>query len=503
MNSQEFAQSIRNKYPNGVSFDGISYSEMDDEELTRRVLKKYPAYQSQVQTEGAIGEFVSGVKSSLQERGAKISEEYKKPVTKEEKIKTAISPGLSRRGLRIAGQAAGAVGDIEMEVLKLIAPKFVEDFVAAAGEKVTETKVVQDFAKKYSELKEKHPEAMQDIEDVLNIAAVIPELKAAEAAIKGTTKAVKTISRVTGEVLDTHRLSRVANASDEIDTVVGKIVQGKTRDISKAKKALSTIDTTGVKTYSELGEKIDDGIEALAKKVDDSLEKADIGALKPKDLVTTTKVGSKTVKQKFVNDAINQLDELYKKIKDAPSLARIQELKTKLSKEGLTLKELNDLAREYGREFKNKAFSKVSQEPLTSVNAQAFENTRKGIKNVVRSKMPDDVTKMLDQRMSEMFNTSHLVRKMEEKVNSLYQRAKKRGILEKVSRKVADVVDAATFGTVSGFVSRLLPSNVGLKVMNSIDLENALSKNLKKLDKLLKVTNDKLLEDGIVKLLKS
>ena len=521
MTQEEFAQLIRNKYPKGIAHDGIPYAEMDDEELTNRVLEKHPAYKSKVETKGAVGEFVSGVKESFRERGGVIREQFKKGEssgalgTGKVGASGILGPLGQRETLRTLGAAAGIVGDVEMEALKLIAPKFVEDLVAAGGEKIAQTKAVQGFTRKYSELKEKHPEAMQDIEDVINIASVIPELKAAESAIKGTAKAGKTISRVTGEVLDTRRLRRVARASDEIDDVVGKIVQGKTRDISRAKKALSTIDTTGVKTYSELGEKIDDGIEALARKVDDKLDEAGEGMLlKPNDVIEKTKIGgrrlrdekgkflSKTVKQNFVEDSLDNLEELYTKIKDPVRKARIVELKAKFRSEGLTLREMNDLSREYGREFASRAFSKRSGEPLTGVNLQAFENTRKGIKRTVRELMPDNVTKMLDERMSEMFNTSRLVGRMEEKVNRLYQKVAKRGVLKRASMKLANIVDAATFGTVSGFISRMLPSNFGYKTMNSIDLERALNKYLKKFDKLLKTSNDKLLEDEVVKLVK-
>ena len=496
MKPEEFAQQIRNKYPNGVSSDGIPYAEMEDEELTRRVLKKYPTYQSQVQMEGPIEEFISGVGESLKERGGEVVSEVKSVVTGEK----AFTP---RTQLRVAGAAAGAVSDVGFEAIKLLAPKFVEDLVSKAGEKVADTEVAQAFAEKYTELQEKYPEAMKDIENIIDIAALVPIGKGAEVGIKTTEKGIQKISKVTGEAIEASRVARITKAGGEIDDIVGKIVQGKTKDISKAKKALSYLDTTGVKTYSDLRTKLDDGIEALAKKVDDTLEASgdEVGLLKSKQLGTVTEVGKTKVKQNFVNDAVKQLDELYTKIKDAPNKARIGELKTKLSKEGLTLKELNDLAREYNTAFSNKGFSKIG-EALTSINAQAFENTRKGIKNVVRSKIPDDVTKMLDQRMSEMYNTRRLVSNMEEKVNSLYQKAKKRGVMENIARKAADVVDAATFGTVSGFVSRMLPSNVGLKVMNSIDLEKALTKRLAKLNKLLKVTNGKTLTNGIVEILK-
>lgn len=504
MRPEEFAQLIRKKYPNGVTSDGTPYSNIDDVELTKRVIEKYPAYKKQVQLDddligsptGAIRDFATGIGESISVRwreavgGVKTSsgEEYQP---------------LYRPTLRAVGAGAGLVSDVGFEALKLIAPKFVEDFVSKAGQEVADTEVVKAFTEKYMDLKEKYPEAMKDIENVIDIVSLIPAGKGAQIGVKTTKKGVQRISKVTGEVIEASRATRIARATDEIDDVLGKIIQGKPKDIPKAKKALSYLDTTGVKTYTDLRTRLDDGIEALAKKVDDTLERSgkEIGPLKKNQLNTVTEVGKTKVKQNFVVDAINQLDELYTKIKDSPNKARVRELKTKLSKEGLTLRELNDLAREYNFSFNNKGFGKTG-EALTSINAQAFENTRKGIKNVVRSKIPDDVTKMLDERMSEMLNTRRLIIKMEEKVNSLYQRAKKRGILENVARGAADLIDAATFGTVSGFMSRMLPSNVGLKVMNSIDLEKALTKNLRRFDKLIKTTNDKTFTDGIVKILK-
>lgn len=513
MKTVDFARTIREKYPNGVASDGTSYADMNDQDLVGKVVQKYPIYKKQLEDMedsesgligspiGAVKEFGSDVVSAFKERGSNIKEAVV-PDNQEEAQKM-IKGGQGKIALRVGGQVGGLVGDLELSVLKLVAPKFAEDLAMKGLQKVSETEFVQNVTQKLDEFKQKHPEAAQDLEDVVNIAAIIPYVKGTEVAVKGTQKGLQTVSKVTDKVIDSNRASRIANATDEIDSVVGKIVQGKTDDVLKAKKALSTINTEGIKTYSELGDRIDDGIEALAGKVDDLLEEtgAKVGQLKSDKLVTATKVGNKSIKQKFVNDALDQLDELYVKIKDAPKKAAIMQLKTKLAKEGLSLKELNDLSRTYNKEFGKKAFSKLG-DPLTSVNAQAFENTRKGIKNVVRNLMPDDTVKMLDERMSDLYNTNRLVGKMEEKVNALYQKASKRGVLERVSRGAADVVNAATFNTLSGFISRMLPSNVGLKVLNSIDLEKALSKNLKNLDKLLEVTNDASLTDGIVKFVK-
>lgn len=512
MTPQQFSQMIRSKYPNGVTADGIKYSDLSDEDLTQRVLNKYPSYKSQVKFEptnndvstsgssNPISDFSAGFEEAVSERAGSISEEIGR--AKDGEISGA------RAGLRAAGHAAGFVGDVGFEAIKLITPKFIEDFTAGAMGKVAETEIAQAAFDKYEELKQKHPEAIKDIEAVFNIASLVPAGKVAQVGLKASSRAgskvVEKTSKITGEILESRRARSIEEARQEIDSVVGRIVQGDKADVSRAKNALSTINTTGVKTYTDLKERINDGIEALVTKVDEQLESVGetMGVLRSKDLTTVTKVGKTTVRQNFVEDAITQLDELYVKIKDTPGSARIKELQTKLSKEGLTLRELNDLAREYSREFGTKAFSKVTGDPLTSINAQAFENTRKGIKNLVRSKMPDDVTKMLDQRMSEMINTNRLVTKMEERVNKLYQRAKQRGVIERVARRSADLINLATFNTLPGFLSRMLPSNVGLKVMNSIDLEEALNKNLNKLDKLLKKTDDDSLTDGIIELLK-
>lgn len=507
MTTEEFANKIRTKYPTGVTADGLNYADLSDEDLTRRIVTKYPVYESQIDkpgliskavssVKGAVGEFVSGTVNAIKTRG----ETAGKVLERGNRGEISAPQGM----LRVAGEAAGAVGDVGFEALKLIAPKFVEDIAANAAGKIADTEIVQAAVSKYNDWQTAHPEAAQDLEAVFNIASLLPMEKAISGVAKVGGKTLGKVSKITGEVIDDVKAIRIASASSKIDGLVGKVVQGTPGDIAKAKKALASIDITGIKTYGDLKTRIDDVIEAIANKVDGILESAgqNIGTLKPKDLVTQTKVGNKIVKQNFVDDALNQLDELYTNIKDTPARAKIAEIKTRFKTEGITLKEANDIAREYSREFGNKAFNNKTGEALTSVNAQAFENTRKGIKNVVREKLPDGTTKMLDERMGNLINTSRLVGKMETKVNALWQRAKDRGILERISNKLAGIVDKVTFKTASGFVSRLLPSNVGLKTMNSIDLESVLSKNLSKIEKLLKTTDDKVLSDGITDLIK-
>lgn len=70
-------------------------------------------------------------------------------------------------------------------------------------------------------------------------------------------------------------------------------------------------------------------------------------------------------------------------------------------------------------------------EPKTSVSSELYESQRKAIKDFVRDKMPDDAVKNLDQQYSQLSNTRTWVEKMAEKVNTLTQKTKKKGLLEK------------------------------------------------------------------------
>ena len=63
--------------------------------------------------------------------------------------------------------------------------------------------------------------------------------------------------------------------------------------------------------------------------------------------------------------------------------------------------------------------------------------------------------------------------------------ALKRGLLEKIGRSLGRTVDVVTGGSLRGFLTSFLPSNIGNKVLNSLDLQNLLSKNLTKLEKLV------------------
>lgn len=289
-------------------------------------------------------------------------------------------------------------------------------------------------------------------------------------------------------------------------TALGQIAQGTTEDVKALAQTLAKVDTSKVKTFQDLLQNVDEAIPAIAKQVDDELLK-DAGVYKLDQLALsqTTKAG-KEIKTDFVTKALDNLSELYKTTGDNVAKADIDDVISKAKAVGLTRKEVNDISRLYGQEFGSKAFSKLG-EPLTSVNAQAYENVRSGLKEVARQGIGGAEAKALDQQLSSIFDAKTLIQKNVEAVNKIKQKIQERGLLEKIGNATAKVIDTLSGGTIRGFVGGLLPRGAGYKVMNALDIEEALRKNLNIIEKALKTQSDeefvKLLNNSYSKELKS
>ena len=321
------------------------------------------------------------------------------------------------------------------------------------------------------------------------VEETVPTIK--EAA-EVTAAAVADVPRAVGEVVDTFNDARrpaiVAAQQEKVDTAVGRILQGTPEDIAAGKRALSEIDVTGVETYADLNKAINSEIDSLAKHVDAELDKF-TEVYTPQQVGRFQKVGEETVITSPVHDAFDGLTTAYEKSGEAAKAAQLNQLRNKFETEGLTVREINDLSREYNIEFRDRAFTKMG-DPKPGFNAENYENVRKGVKDVVRERIPDDTVKELDTKMSDLFATRILTKKMEDKVNALEQKITNRTLAQKVGGGAAQIVDLATFGTLRGFVAKILPSNVGNKAMNSLEIEAELKKNLKEIDKLLEMQDD-------------
>lgn len=423
------------------------------------------------------------------ERGTELMQEGKP-------IQGAVMSGL--------GTAGGFIRGAFSPVTAALSP-IIEGGLKSSG--ILENDKVQKTLSGLDEWAKAHPDAAENLKNVFDIAATVTGTKGVTSAVPAVKATVQTgkkaITETVGEVVDlTKRATgKIIKATEPLPPTpmkaVGQVLQGETTDVSAGVKSLSALDTTGVKTFSDLETKITSRIKELANKVDEDLS-VDTTKKSMKDLVVSAKTtAGKTVKTTPVKNALDQLEELYVKTGDAVSEANIKELKQRAISEGLSNLEVNDIARVYGSEFKSKAFSKVG-DPLTSVNAQMYENTRKSLKEIARQGIKGGEAKQADEIMSSLYNTKALVQKNVEAVNRLQQKISERGLLEKVGNAVSKYGDMLTGGSLRGFVGGLLPRGAGYKVLNPLDIEKALEKNLQIIQSAIKGKTD----DEIVSILK-
>jgi len=374
---------------------------------------------------------------------------------------------------------------------------------------------LQSVAKAYDELDPETKRAMRNVGlGVEAMTAVVDAftLGAAGASLrtggrKAVTKTVEAISKKADELAPTFRAGmeageeiidkagdaakqkKLAETTTKLEKTAGEIVGGKglERETQVAVRALADVDYSKAKNFKQLETNIDDTVKQFTKKVDDALD-LDTNLYKETQLGVVETVGEGTgaasVKTNYVTKALDELEDLYKKTSAPADELKITQLKTKLKTEGLTNKEINNLAREYARN-KN-AFNPSTGAPPTSVTKKGYENVRKGIKETSRDLLPDDATRILDGKISDLITTREMVKKMKQQAARLARKFKERGIVEKLSGAAANTIDALLLRGPSGFVSKFFPRGQGIKILNAVELNNRVGSMLKKFDKILK-----------------
>lgn len=280
--------------------------------------------------------------------------------------------------------------------------------------------------------------------------------------------------------------------TETLDTTAGKVLQGKSKDVESGKNAITLLDKPEtIKTYKDLNSSASSKIKDLATKQDVILSK-DKTTHPIDNFEKITGEGNSQVKTNYVKQAIDNLKELYTNTSDAKGLSEIKTLEEKvygisdklgnLTKEpvGLTVKEVNQLARDYGSEFSSKAFGKTG-EPLTSVNATKFENIRSGLKNTARDLLPSKESQQLDSQMTDLYGLRDSAKTMAEKVNTLTQRLKQVNILQKIGGTVGKALRVTGIGDLAG---KLLGIDKvpGASTLNAVELEQMLSKNIARIN---------------------
>ena len=361
---------------------------------------------------------------------------------------------------------------------------------------------VHGFINAITQVAKDNPEVAKTISDAL---ATVLAPSGIEGGINLAKGAISKAGDIASNVVDTAKtpisdaIGTVANKASDVasnikekiapsatlDQTVGQVAQGSADEIPKFTKGLSNLDTSGVKTYEDLSKTAGDTIKTEAKAQDTALASNDT-PLKVQQMAI--KVGTQEAAHNYVLDAVKQLKDYFTKTNDIGNLAKVNEYITKLDPlkgEGLTVKEINDIARMHSTNLN--AYN-ANGELASGLAKQAAENTRQGLKQTVVQNIKDPAMqaafKASDAKMSSLYTVRDLSGKMAQKVNTLTQRLQKPNILQKIGSIIGQV------GRISG-VGDLAQKLIGIEkvpgasTLNAVELEARLAKNLAKINEAL------------------
>lgn len=283
------------------------------------------------------------------------------------------------------------------------------------------------------------------------------------------------------------QMSKIADKTDDANKIAGRIGQGDIDDQRKVTEWVRSLakrnwedNTKAIKTYKQLEDAIKSAKRQIINEEDDLLKQYP-------DKITdwTTKQTVKWIwdqTDEVTRDYIDEWIELLKKYNknDPVALKELEILQNTKNTQWLTRLEAKQIARTLTSKL-SKKFYNSNDELRNSMSAESYEAIRKWIQNAVRDRLPNDTLKNLDIEYSNLRGFEDLTDDMAEKVNTLTQKLKEQWIFEKIWRKVGDTINRVTWKSIKWLVEKFLPSNMGNKINNSIDIQNELWKNLSKL----------------------
>lgn len=396
------------------------------------------------------------------------------------KLASEVLPGSVREGLKKVGEGASAA-------------------VNWLGDKIADIPGFKEWV-------ENNPDASQHLETLAKIGGsagtIAGNILAGEGMVKTGAKIVNKVAPVVPAITDTAKAtikSGIDTGKGAVDKLTGKFGSNPTKTeltgqilqpnkgalesggMKVGEKTLPTIDTEGVKTFADLEKNAQKAIDANSKGVDAELEK-DPTPKKIQSYAKEVTVGDSSIHHNYVLDMLKQLKDYYTSTNDIKNLTKIKGLETKadpIKGAGLTLKEVNDLARQHGRDLN--AFN-ASGELSSGLTKQAAENTRAGVKETVRDLLPDATTRNLDKHTTDLIRTKEMITDMKNRVQVLENKFKKAGLLQKAGNIIGKGIRLVSGGLFEGMVKSITGlGNEAGKALNPIQIQEQLAKNLAKL----------------------
>jgi hypothetical protein len=283
----------------------------------------------------------------------------------------------------------------------------------------------------------------------------------------------------------------------------GEILQGLPGEKKIGVQILRDIDTGGVKTYGDLTGSINKYIDDITQYKDKLLGK-DKRTFNLDELSFSTGAGKDKVDFNYVQEGLAELYKNFNATNDFQSAKFIENLARKAQNEGLSLTDVELLARIHGKNLKGfNANGKLA----SGATKQAIENTRKGIKNTIRNLSNNKNLAEIDKQISSAIKVRKLSENMEKAVNRLQQRRKDAGFIAKAGAGVARLLNTLLGGSPSSIFKSLAfntsPSRASQRTLNAIDLELGLKKNLKLLQKVNNSNDPTVIQKALQQLIKN
>lgn len=429
---------------------------------------------------------MSRLGTDLLNRAKTVGEQVKQVGEAEGAVETGAQ--VAQTPLRVVGQAAGAVGDIIGAGVNAATGGGLDKL----GEYIASTETGKQLGASLLKLQQEQPELAGTLGDLFNIATVgvggagaKPVVKAGVTGLERGAKATLKGATKTGQFL-----KEGISPTPTLGKALEEATVAKTaKEIPAFEKAISAIDTTDVKTFADLNKKFKEAIPTISKQVDDELLK-DPTVYKIEDLLIpqVTKSG-KEIKTDYITRALDGLDDLYTKLGDDVAKADIEDLKIKAQTQGLTRLEVNNLARQYNVEYGNKAFT-ATGDIKQGFNADVYESTRKGLKDIARSGLGGEQAKALDESLSAIYDAQRLAERNANAVQAMKTRIEEKGWVGKGIRGAFDISDLLTGGAVRALRDTVLARGNAQKLQNVLELENKLKKNLEVINKAMKAKTE-------------
>lgn len=355
----------------------------------------------------------------------------------------------------------------------IVGPEHVDKFVNAP--------LTQALIKEYST----DPDIAAGLGAVNSFASLAGTITGGAEAIKGLGAISESVAPIARDLQDNAAAGKLSgkNAAD----VTGRITQTTApSDLGAAQRSLGTVDMSGVKTYEQGVKVLDDKIKANTDIVDSKFGKSDQkftqGDLQKE---VPVKGGQSPIVSDPVGEGLKQLEDYYTQTNDTSNIARIKGLYDDYVHDGLTPKQINDIAREHGDALN--AYNK-SGDLAASMKKVEAENTRTGMKDVARSLMPDENTRAVDLNTSDLIKTKEMFQDMSEKVQQLENKVRDSGFLLRAGKAVGHVLDFSSGGFLRGMLRTMQGFSGDGSGMNALELQKALQGNLELLDRLNAMT---------------